>query len=384
MQPPTFTDHFSLVADAARRLHAALDPTALEAAVAELAGVLVPAAADWCLIELVSHGHRGLHLAALAHRDPAHAERGRRTHARAGAPGAIVSADQPILVRAGEADHPLAGELGWTAWITAPLVGRGRVAGVLTLAVDGERALGPAELELAGAVASIAGLALGGARVADEREEILSVVSHDLRNPLGVILLVMDFLGHDSLPTSLRAHLGRLERAAHSMNRIVSDMVDFGRLGSPSAPLTFEQVSARSVLDTVAGAVQAAADERKVTLERSNRGEIQMEIDRGRLCRALELVLSAAVQRTPSGGAAALAVEQVGDEAVWSVIDGAPQNPATPARRRVGPFAWVAAQAVVSAHGGTVWVEHGEAGNTVARLAIPLRRPAVRRAPAVI
>ena len=386
MQAPTPTDHLSLVADAAVRLQAALDPAALEAAVGDLAGLLAPAAVDWCLIELFSHGHRGMHLAALGHREPSQVERGRAAHARAApaAPGAIAPGDRPILAMRGEADHPLAGELGWTAWITAPLIGRGRLAGRLTLAVDGDRALGKAELELAASVASMTGLALGGARVADEREEILSVVSHDLRNPLGVILLVMDFLGHDSLPAPIRAHLGRLQRAAQSMNRIVTDMVDFGRLGSPSAPLTFEQVSGGSVLEAVAGAVQAAADERTITLERENRGEVHVEIDRGRLSRALELMASGAIQRTPAGGAVALSVEQVGDEAVWSVIDGAPQNPATPARRRVGPFAWVAAQSVVAAHGGAVWVEDGPAGNTVARLAIPLRRPSVRRTPAVI
>src|SRR5207253_10711516 len=71
----------------------------------------------------------------------------------------------------------------------------GRVIGIVTwVMAESARELGAADLELASALARLASLALESARhfeeakhALDNRRDLLSVVSHDVRNPLGVI-----------------------------------------------------------------------------------------------------------------------------------------------------------------------------------------------------
>jgi len=371
--------HISLAATIAGRLEGVADPESLEAALAEVARDLAPAVADLCLIEVAGAARGEGRLVALAHGDADAAERA--SAARDRSPTELAAVREATLRGAG--DHPLAAELGWTACVTAPIRHAGRTAGVLTLAAEGARSLGQEELQLARCVAGLAGLALAGARSAGVRDELLAVVSHDLRNPLGVILLVIDFLRGDALSPTLRTQLGRLERAAQSMSRIITDVVDFGRLGTPSAPLEIDRRAADQSLEAACDAAQAAADEKGVALERRAAPGLELSADHDRLVRALELLVTGAVQRTPSGRSVAVAVDREGDSAVWTVEDGAPASSPAPPRRRIGPLAWVVVQSVVSAHGGDLWLERGASGGVAARFSLPLHPSLPAPPPAV-
>ncbi len=340
---------FHLAAGAARRLRAALDQeqavaTALDQALAAIAdSVVADGLADWCLLEVVDEGTRELRLVAVAHRDAASVARARAAH--------------------GQGDRP--GALGWTASHAAPLMTHGRRLGVLTVASqNGELAAGVSE-----EVDSLAGLMAGAIETAlllVERDEMLSVVSHDLRNPLGVILLVIDLLRGIELPDEIAGQMQRLERASQTMSRIITDVVDVGRLGTPAVPLEIRQISAADAFDEAVQASAQLAQARSVTFERAIEPGLELAADRARLARALDLLVSGAVSRTPAHRSVAIGAVRDGDRVVWSVADGAaplPPDPALPAtgpaaiRRRTGAFTWMVVRGVVRAHGGSVWLE---------------------------
>lgn len=354
------------------------------AALAALADLLAPELADWCLMDINQDGRLEPRLAAAAHRDPAEVERARSIRERhppqasaASGVGAIISG-APAELGSGKTVDPLARELGWSSWVIVPIPARGAVVGALTLASsDPARPIGAKEKAIATSVGELAGMAIALARVARERDELLTVVSHDLRNPLGVILLVVDLLRPGGSP-EIVGQLGRLERAAHSMSRIINDVVDAARVSTRATPLELESVAATRILEEACGAVQPVADQKGVALE-GDAGGVELRGDRARLTRVIEQLIAGAVQRTPPGRKVAVTAEQRGDAVVWSVCDAAPSLPQGNAAgddepgRRAGPLSWLIARGIVQAHGGSLWLERGGAdgGSNIVRFALP-------------
>ena len=351
---------FELAAGAARHLRAALDEgagaLAIDSALVGVVDSIVRAGlAEWCLLEVADEGTREPRLVACAHLDPAQVARARAAHGRG----------------------PLAEALGWKESHATNLATRGRELGVLTIAGTAGP-LGEGAIEQAGVLAGLMAGALETAYLVAERDEMLSVVSHDLRNPLGVILLVVDLLRGSELPDELRTQMSRLERASQTMSRIITDVVDVGRLGSPSVPLELGNLSVAAVIDEACEASAGLAESRKVQFDRSVDAGLSVTADRGRLGRALDLLISGAVTRTPANRAVVIKVARDADRVVWSVADGAPPLPADPVpsgpvaiRRRTGAFTWMVVRGVVRAHGGTVWLDETASAVTL-YVALPL------------
>lgn len=352
---------FDLAAAASRRLRAVLgegaNPVAVDQSlVAVVDSVVRAGVAEWCLLEVSDEGERQPRLVACAHLDPAEIARARAAHGRG----------------------PLAAALGWTASHAEPLATRGRELGVLTFAA-GSAPLVDGAAEQAALLAGMMAGALETAYLLAERDEMLAVVSHDLRNPLGVILLVVDLLRGMQLPDEVSVQMPRLERASQMMSRIITDVVDVGRLGSPGVPLELGPFSPASAFDAACEASAALAQSRSVTFDRAVDPALTITADRGRLARALDLLVSGAVMRTPANRKVALAAERQADRVVWSVADGAPPLAPDPAvtgpaaiRRRTGAFTWMVVRGVVRAHGGTVWLEETPTAVTL-RFALPLQ-----------
>ncbi len=352
---------FDLAAGAARRLRTALDQehvgSAVDGALVSIADAIIAGGlADWCLLEVADDGIREPRLIAVAHKDQSAVARARAAH--------------------GQRD--LADALGWSGSHSVPLVTRGRQLGGLTLAVD-RGALAPGVAEHAETLGGLMAGAIDTALLCADRDELLSVVSHDLRNPLGVILLVIDLLRGTELPDEIGAQMSRLERASQTMSRIITDVVDIGRLGSPGVPLEVRRISAAAVLDEVCEASAQAAAARKVTFDRAIDPALEISADRNRLERALDLLVSGAVSRTPPNRSVAIRAEREGAGVIWSVADGAPPLPPDPSmpatgpaaiRRRTGAFTWMVVRGVVRAHGGAVWLEETPTRVTI-RFALP-------------
>ncbi|HEY8430366.1 MAG TPA: GAF domain-containing protein, partial [Sandaracinaceae bacterium] len=168
----------ALLAKASHVLAATRD---YEAALDEIAALLVPTLADWCLIELADEGARA-HLVAVAHRDPearglAHEIR-RRWPPDPDAPTGL-----PYVLRTGRAQlySPVTDEMvaaaardpehlrvlravGIRSAVVAPVRARGSTLGAVTL-VSSSREYGAADVELAEEFGRRVGLAVENQRL---------------------------------------------------------------------------------------------------------------------------------------------------------------------------------------------------------------------------
>src|SRR5215212_3159000 len=179
-------DHVRFLTEASEILAGSLD---YETELERIARLLVPALADWCVVDLLVEDGR-LHRLAVVHHDPAKAETAlelqRRypvlTPNRAHRAWDVLAGGKPwfdpavdeirFVAEARDAEHlALLRHLGFAAEMVLPLVARGRTLGVITLVLaDTSRQYGASDLALAEELARRAALAIDNARLYAEAQ----------------------------------------------------------------------------------------------------------------------------------------------------------------------------------------------------------------------
>lgn len=110
-------------------------------------------------------------------------------------------------------------------------------------------------------------VALFGEReTSDLREQFIAVLGHDLRTPLGSIMLGADLLEKEPLSARARGVVQRMKRSAHRMAGLVNDVVDFtrGKMGGGIALDMQQQTSLQGPLMQVVDELRGAHPERSI------------------------------------------------------------------------------------------------------------------------
>lgn len=254
-----------------------------------------------------------------------------------------------------------------------PLLSRGRRIGQLSLQLRPSPPGWPDDLDLLHECARKIALAIDNARLYRAREEVISVVSHDLRNPLNVISLANALLGRDGLSKELQQRQSdKIRRAVDQMNRLIEDLLDVSRLDGGTFPLQRERIDAAAVAHDVIEMFRAVADDRGVELDiAATPGEtLSLDADRGRLVQAVANLVGNAVKFTPKGGRVVIELDRKGDRVRFGVRDTGPGIPQIDLPRVFDRF-WqggresrqgaglglAIARGIVQAHGGRITVD---------------------------
>lgn len=181
-------------------------------------------------------------------------------------------------------------------------------------------------------------IALVNARLYEEIEQadqqknrFLSMLAHELRNPLAPIRSAVDVLRlcGDS-PSDIEWARDVIDRQVNHLIRLVDDLLDISRITLGKIRLQMEAVNAA---DLVTAAVEISGP-----LIEKSRHQLSVSLpeepvalfaDRARLTQVLANLLNNAAKYTPAGGLVALSLEQEGEEAVFRVRDtgiGIPPN----------------------------------------------------------
>jgi PAS domain S-box-containing protein len=298
-----------------------------------LARLAVPALGDLCVIDLLQ--------------DDGMLTRAKAVHADARREGLLRVPDAPLddgpLARVIGGDALLAPDVTDEAFrllargaatdelqrldvrslISVPLQARGRDLGVLTLAsAESGRRYGHEDLSLAREMAGRAALLLDNSRLYREaqrstraREEILAVVSHELRNPLQAITVLVDTL-LQWLPTEAwrdaeRRQLQSVLQVSLQMSRLVQDLLDVTRIEAGHFSVRPNQEPLAGVLDEALEVLRPIADQERVRLEvrlPDRAGAILA--DRQRVVQVIGNLAGNAIQVTPEGGTVTLDVRR--------------------------------------------------------------------------
>jgi len=212
-----------------------------------------------------------------------------------------------------------------------PLRARGRILGVLAASRgSARRTFSPADVTMAEAVAARAAIALDNARLYKEVEhadrqknEFLSMLAHELRNPLAPIRNAVTFLrmSGDSDPDVLWAR-ELIDRQVTHLVRLVDDLLDVSRITRGKIRLELRCLDLASVVtsavETSRPLIEAASH--RLTVIPPDQ-PLWVNADHARISQVLSNLLNNAAKYTPEGGNITIATARDGDEATIRVRD---------------------------------------------------------------
>jgi signal transduction histidine kinase len=197
-------------------------------------------------------------------------------------------------------------------------------------------------------------------RALTERDLFLGVLGHDLRNPLNVVTLGAITLANHADP-AVAVPAKKMERAAHRMSGLISDVLDFVRSRNGGLPLKRCTANLNSICEDVIDEVRAAHPEARITFAASDAAD--GEWDAARLGQVVQNLITNAIRHGEPEQPVNVMVQGDDDEVVLGVENvGAPISEEVRARifepfvseaGDIGLGLYVAKQ-LVSAHRGEI------------------------------
>jgi signal transduction histidine kinase len=161
-------------------------------------------------------------------------------------------------------------------------------------------------------------------RAAQARDDVLAIVSHDLRNPLHTIVLSASYLAEvflNDLPDAALQQTEIIRRAVERANRLIQDLLDVSRIEAGGLPVSGEPVPPGVLLNDACDAMTSTAAAAQVTLSCHADDDLHDVVaDRERLQQVFSNLIGNAVKFTPAGGTVDVTAEANGPFSVRFVV----------------------------------------------------------------
>jgi PAS domain S-box-containing protein len=159
-------------------------------------------------------------------------------------------------------------------------------------------------------------------RLAEQREGLVALVSHELRNPLAAIRNYAEELLADNALTADQRHLTEVidKHSAH-MQHLVDDLLDMARLEAGQLAVDPRPTPVAAMIREAVESQRASVAAKSLTVRVDSPAELSVRADPVRLRQVLDNLVSNAVKYTPAGGAVRVAAAAHGDEVVVTVTD---------------------------------------------------------------
>lgn len=157
------------------------------------------------------------------------------------------------------------------------------------------------------------------------KADFYSMVTHDLRNPTGAIILSLDILLNGTLgPLAPKQEqfLSIAQNASKKLPALINDYLDYAKIDSGYLRLDKSDTELRGIMEETVklAALQAEAKNQTLTVELPA-APLSAHVDGQRLQQVVENLLSNAIKYTPEGGAITLQLQPGRDEATIAVSD---------------------------------------------------------------
>ncbi|HEX8699636.1 MAG TPA: GAF domain-containing sensor histidine kinase, partial [Myxococcaceae bacterium] len=369
-----------------------------------IARLLVPAWADCCAIDLMLPGAaEGERIAMMAAEPPGHFP-GRESFV-----SQVLAAHPWVSLAMGSHSLPqtegLVEQAEWAGFpsnLRLSIRVRGRTLGTLSLICARPTSYGPDDVAVFEALAQRIAAAVDSVLLYQQaqeavrwREDLLAVVSHDIKTPLLVVRMNAEMLLHAARPPEgeRRRHGRRLLEnillAVGQMRDLIGGVLDRAREQGMPMPLAVQPYAVEVLFQSTLEVVRplALAKYQELMVE-ACAGVPRVRVDRERVLQVLTNLVGNAIKYTPKGGTITLRAKKVDGMVRFSVKDTGPGIAAQDVPHLFERF-WRAsgvlergtglglsiAKSIVEAHGGRIWVETQEGAGSTFFFTLPVAEP---------
>lgn len=224
-----------------------------------------------------------------------------------------------------------------------------------------------------------------GIRARDDR---LTAVAHELRNPVNVIVISANYLLQRATDPPTRRSVERIVQGAQRADRLIQDLLDLNAIEHGRFSVDIQSVNIAELVLSALESQQGLAAAASIILASDLAPELpQVRCDQERVLEVLENLIGNSIKFTSPGGTITIGASRQEDAVRLWVHDTGCGVPAehmphlferfwrgeTPGRRGTG-LGLAICKAIVDAHGGVIWAESRVGEGTSIHFTIPAER----------
>ena len=159
----------------------------------------------------------------------------------------------------------------------------------------------------------------------EEKNRLISIVSHGLRNPLTSSLSVIDLLENETenLPEDQKEYIRLISNSLRRMNSMINQTLDIDTIQLQRSNLKPERVNLAEILKQVEKSFKYALKIKKLTLELKT-DNLFVEVDRNFIFLIFDNIVSNAVRFSPSDSKITIDLFRSGNDARVEISDEGP------------------------------------------------------------
>jgi PAS domain S-box-containing protein len=287
-----------------------------------------------------------------------------------------------------------------SAGIIMPLLARDQLLGVIGLYRE-KGSYDNNDLFLAEELARRGALAMDNARLYDlvhtgirARDDMIGIVSHDLRNPVNAVKMLtgvmLDREGQEPLSTEIGNYASVIRQAAEQMDDLIQDLLDVTRVEAGRLAVNMKRENSEEILSDALRTLAPVAAEKKIALRLSAPEDLpDVLADSERFSQAISNLVGNAVKFSQPGGEITVRVAILDKEVLFSVSDrgqGMTAEQLTHAfdrfwqssrtDRQGAGLGLAITKGIVDAHGGRIWAESAPGAGSTFYFTLPIASPA--------
>ncbi len=221
------------------------------------------------------------------------------------------------------------------------------------------------------------------------KDEFLSLVSHELRSPLGSMLLHADMLLKKQVPTEEKqAHYHEtIVNQCKRLTRLVNDILDLSKIEAGRMELNIQPFSLRKLLSDVYSVLSASIQKKNLRFDYTAVPDrVWLKGDRDKIAEVLTNIITNSIKFTPEGGSISVAASTTGGTGTVAVRDtgiGIPEEDIPKVFDRFSQLEKVEhhaegsglgmtiSKSLVELHGGKIWIESAAGNGTTVFFTLP-------------
>lgn len=220
------------------------------------------------------------------------------------------------------------------------------------------------------------------------RDELLAIVSHDLRNPLGAISSWVELFMEDNtkLEADFKNGLELIKRNANTALRLIHDLLDMESIAAGKFLLKLKSHRIDNLLQEAVQDSRHAATSKRIQFVLKTETSDEVVCDHDRLLQVLSNIIGNAIKFTPDGGSIFISATRNASEVLVAIRDtgiGIPQEKqqviferfaqlANQNRQGLGLGLYIS-KLLIEAQNGRIWVESEPGQGSTFKFTIPVR-----------